>query len=144
FVTLLDVLEHQEDDRAFMQRLTARTVPGTVVILTVPALPRLWSSWDEALGHFRRYEKSTLLDRIDGLPLRVDEVSYLFPEMVPLGAVRARRRVPDPSTLGDEAEFPDLPGVVNDVLYGLGTVSLNLRTHWKTGTSLFLSATRLP
>ena len=39
-----------------------------------------------------------------------------------------------------DAEFPDLPGPVNDVLYALGTASLALRRHWKAGSSLFLAA----
>ena len=45
---------------------------------------------------------------------------------------------------GEDAEFPDLPGFLNDVLYSLGTVSLDLRRRWKTGTSLLMVATVRP
>ena len=62
FVTLLDVLEHQEDDAQFIGGLVAKMEPGSVLLLTVPALPKLWSPWDEALGHYRRYTRSSLLD----------------------------------------------------------------------------------
>jgi hypothetical protein len=142
FVTLLDVLEHQEDDRAFMQDLVGKMADGSTLLLTVPALQRLWSPWDVALGHFRRYDKGTLGDAIADLPLKIQEMSFLFPEMVPLGRLRARKadaKVIDADDM--DAEFPDLPGPVNDVLYGLGTASLALRRHWHRGTSLFLAAT---
>jgi hypothetical protein len=95
-----------------------------------------------ALGHFRRYDKGTLGDAIADLPLKIEELSFLFPEMVPLGRLRARKADTKVIDADDaDAEFPDLPGPVNDVLYGLGTASLALRRHWHRGTSLFLAAT---
>jgi hypothetical protein len=142
FVALLDVLEHQSDDREFLSGLVAKMAPGSTLLLTVPALPSLWSEWDVALGHFRRYDKATLLACTEGLPVTVRETSFLFPEMVPLGMVRKRRRPSNlPDVGADDAEFPDLPRAANDVLYGLGTASLALRRRWPTGTSLFLAAT---
>jgi hypothetical protein len=114
--------------------------PGATLLMTVPALQTLWSQWDVALGHFRRYERSALISCSEGLPLTIRELSFLFPEMVPLGKIRAKRRRQD-TTAGESSEFPDLPGVVNDALYGLGSASLALRHHWRTGTSLFLAAT---
>lgn len=142
FVTLFDVLEHQQDDRAFLASLVRKMPRGSTLLLTVPALPSLWSQWDVALGHFRRYDKTTLLACTEGLPLTLHETSFLFPEMVPLGMLRRRRQgTGAPDITGDDAEFPDLPGIANDVLYGLGTMSLSLRRKWRTGTSLFMAAT---
>ncbi len=141
FVTLLDVLEHQEDDAQFIGELVAKMEPGSVLLLTVPALPKLWSPWDEALGHYRRYTRSSLLACLDGLPLSTLEVSYLFPEMLLPGYLRTRRtRTGERVDVTADAEFPDLPGPVNDVLYIVGTASLALRRHWKAGSSLFLAA----
>jgi hypothetical protein len=142
FVTLLDVLEHQQDDRAFLSSLVGKMAPGSTLLLTVPALPKLWSQWDVALGHFRRYDKAALLACAEGLPLTVHETSFLFPEMVPPGMLRKRRKsTPVPDISGDDAEFPDLPRFVNDVLYATGTVSVSLRRRWGTGTSIFMAAT---
>ena len=141
FVTLLDVLEHQEDDAQFIGGLVAKMEPGSVLLLTVPALPKLWSPWDEALGHYRRYTRSSLLESFNGLPLTILEVSYLFPEMLLPGYLRTRRgRTGERVDVTVDAEFPDLPGWANDVLYFLGTASLALRRHWKAGSSLFLAA----
>ena len=142
FVTLLDVLEHQEDDKEFLAALVAKMQPGSTLLLTVPALQSLWSQWDEALGHFRRYDKRSLLAVTEGLPLTVLEASFLFPEMVPMAVIRARKKAVDGlDSVNESAEFPDLPGVMNDLLYGVGTVSLDLRRRWKSGTSLLMVAT---
>jgi hypothetical protein len=144
YVTVLDVLEHQSDDRAFMRTVVERMNPGAVLLVTVPALPRLWSRWDSALGHFRRYHQADLMACLDGLPLLVDETSFLFPELVPLAALRARFGGigKDQDTRGQE-EFPNLPRAVNDIFYRFGSASVALRSRWSTGTSLFVAATRL-
>ena len=116
--------------------------PGSTLLLTVPAQQKLWSKWDAALGHFRRYDKRSLLECAQDLPLDILETSYLFPEMVPLAMARARRGARASGVEEDaSAEFPDLPGLVNDAVYGFGSASLAFRRRWPTGTSLFLAAT---
>lgn len=141
FVTLLDVLEHQADDGAFMKQLVGRMTPGSTLMLTVPAMTRLWSGWDVALGHYRRYDKETLLGAVEGLDLEVHDLNYLFPELIPLGLARARRRGSRNVPAGDlEADLPELPWFVNEPMYGLGLASLKLRRRWHFGTSLFLLA----
>jgi SAM-dependent methyltransferase len=63
FDTLLyiDVLEHIEDDRAEMRAALAHLAPGGKIIVLSPAHPWLFTPFDRALGHFRRYTKATLL-----------------------------------------------------------------------------------
>ena len=131
-VTLLDVLEHQEDDRAFLAELAGRLDPGATLLVTVPAGPRLWSGWDVGLGHYRRYDRAVFLRAVDGLPLELVELDYLFPELVPLALVRklTRRRG------GADVEFPEVPRPANELLYRLGSASLRLRRVWPLGTSL--------
>ncbi len=76
FDTLLyiDVMEHIEDDRAEMARAAARLKPGGYVVVLSPAHPFLFTPFDEALGHFRRYTRSTLARlSVDGLePARIE------------------------------------------------------------------------
>jgi len=143
YVTLLDVLEHQEDDRAFLESLLAKMAPGSLLLLTVPALPALWSGWDEALGHYRRYTKSSLKKVIKDLPLEVEELSYLFPEMLMPAYIRAKR---SKSKVGGEvdSEFHLPPRLINTSIYSLGMVSLRLRRWWPAGSSLFLVARVTP
>jgi hypothetical protein len=136
-VTLMDVLEHQEDDRAFMADLAARMQPGATLLLTVPAMPWLWSAWDTMLGHYRRYTKATLREAVGSLPLRIEEESYVFPELIPLGLVR-RVRLRGTELDPEAAEFPQLPKPLNETLYRVGKASVSLRRFWPAGTSLFV------
>ena len=138
YVALLDVLEHQADDRKFLAELLGRMVRGARLIITVPALMGLWSGWDVALGHYRRYDRASLRRAIDGLPVEVMEMSFLFPELIPLGLVRKRLRRASPNGLptSESAAFPDLPGVLNDGLFLIGRCSLALRRHAPIGSSL--------
>ncbi|MBA3301352.1 MAG: class I SAM-dependent methyltransferase, partial [Thermoleophilaceae bacterium] len=112
--------------------------PGATLVLTVPALTRLWSGWDTALGHYRRYDKRSLRSAIEAAPLEVLELSYLFPELIPPALLRRRRR----SEGEDSAEFPDLPPAANSMLYAIGSASLALRRVWPAGTSLMAVARR--
>jgi len=70
-VVLLDVLEHIEDDVALLAGLGARLGPGGHLILKVPAMPSLYSPMDEAIGHWRRYDKKGLIEVISRAGLEV-------------------------------------------------------------------------
>lgn len=132
-VTLLDVLEHQEDDVGFLRKLAERAGVGCTIIITVPALPALWSPWDESLGHFTRYTKRSLRETAESASLHTRELSYLFPEMIP-GAVARKFRRGDGL---DDATFPDLPRLINGSLTGIGVVTQAARRVVPFGTSLF-------
>jgi SAM-dependent methyltransferase len=55
-----DVLEHIEDDRAELERAACLLRPGGALIVVAPAHMVLFSEFDAAIGHFRRYTKRTL------------------------------------------------------------------------------------
>jgi SAM-dependent methyltransferase len=59
-VTALDVLEHVPDDAAVVRGFHRLLKPGGLTVITVPASMALWSDWDVALHHFRRYNRSQL------------------------------------------------------------------------------------
>jgi SAM-dependent methyltransferase len=60
-VCCLDVLEHVEDDVAVLRELRRVARPGAPLLVTVPAMPSLWSSHDAAAGHRRRYTRGWLV-----------------------------------------------------------------------------------
>ena len=60
YVTALDVLEHTPDDVAVVKGFHRLLKPGGVALVTVPASMALWSDWDVALHHFRRYSRPQL------------------------------------------------------------------------------------
>jgi len=53
----IDVLEHIEDDRAELEAAAARLSPGGTLIALSPAFNFLYSPFDRAIGHHRRYDK---------------------------------------------------------------------------------------
>lgn len=60
----INVLEHIEDDRAELVRARGALRPGGRLCLFVPALRRLYSEQDAHVGHFRRYQRRELRDKL--------------------------------------------------------------------------------
>lgn len=75
-IVLVNVLEHIEDDRAVMRRLAAVSWPGARVVLIVPAGPFAYGSIDRALGHFRRYSRSSLAALFAETDLVIERLRY--------------------------------------------------------------------
>jgi SAM-dependent methyltransferase len=61
-VLYLDVLEHIADDRAEVSRAVRHLRPGGALVVLAPAHPWLFNAFDEAVGHYRRYTKTSLAD----------------------------------------------------------------------------------
>ncbi|MGE3821350.1 MAG: class I SAM-dependent methyltransferase [Isosphaeraceae bacterium] len=91
-VLALDVIEHLDDDRAAVSRLAALARPGGLVVVSVPALPELFSEFDSVQGHRRRYSPETLRDAFAGSGLDVARVSWWGAWMVPILARRRSKR----------------------------------------------------
>ena len=62
----LDVIEHLDDDRGALARMAQLLKPAGVAIVSVPALPELFSEFDAIQGHRRRYLPDTLRGCLDG------------------------------------------------------------------------------
>ena len=60
-ILYVDVLEHIEDDKTELQQAMKHLSPGGSLIVLSPAHQWLYSEFDKAIGHFRRYTKSSLL-----------------------------------------------------------------------------------
>ena len=72
-VVFLNVLEHLEDDRAVLRNLFA-TVPAECrIVVLVPYNMRLYSEFDKALGHFRRYAEGELEGKMREAGLEVEK-----------------------------------------------------------------------
>lgn len=77
-VMALDVVEHVEDDHAFICELSARVAVGGALLFTVPAWPALFSQHDVALGHFRRYTHAGARRLLETTGLRIVEDGGVF------------------------------------------------------------------
>lgn len=67
----VNVLEHVKDDEGSLRWIRAQLVPGGKLCIYVPALPALYGSLDEALGHHRRYERAELIRKLEAARFRV-------------------------------------------------------------------------
>jgi SAM-dependent methyltransferase len=76
-VVMLNVLEHIEDDGGALFNVHELLKPGGVLVLEVPAGPRLYDAYDEELKHFRRYSAASLEKLIERARLRVVRRSHL-------------------------------------------------------------------
>ena len=74
-ILYIDVLEHIEDDRAELARAATRLKPGGRLFVLSPAHQFLYTPFDRAIGHYRRYSRATL--RAAAAGLAEVRVSYL-------------------------------------------------------------------
>jgi SAM-dependent methyltransferase len=93
-VTVLDVIEHLDDDVSALREMRRVLAPGGHILVTVPAHRFMWGDQDEVNMHKRRYVAAELRDRLTASGFEVLRVSYmnalLFP---PIAIIRLLRRL---------------------------------------------------
>jgi ubiquinone/menaquinone biosynthesis C-methylase UbiE len=75
-ILYIDVLEHIEDDRLELIRASRHVRRGGVICVLAPAHPMLYSEFDRAIGHFKRYTKATLF-AAGPAAFRLERLRYL-------------------------------------------------------------------
>jgi SAM-dependent methyltransferase len=147
---LFDVLEHVPEDRETLASLWTLLAPGGRLLLTVPAHQSLWSYFDEAAHHCRRYSANDLRQKLTEAGFQVEFLSQfmasIFPMVWVFRKVRGLRKLSDSSNARSRtsAEFQLVP-VVNQILTALLTVEalwLSRGHHLPIGTSLVAVARR--
>jgi SAM-dependent methyltransferase len=98
-VICLNVLEHVDDDTASLEAIRARLLaPGGRLVLLVPALPALYGTIDQALGHHRRYKRRGLSELLRATGYRVPHIEYFNLAGIPgwwfAGRVLRRQTIP--------------------------------------------------
>ena len=71
-----NVLEHVEDDRAVLKNFCHLLPAGGRLIVLVPALRVLYNTLDRELGHFRRYNRKELTQKLTGNGFRICYLRY--------------------------------------------------------------------
>ncbi len=90
-IVLFDVIEHIDDDLGFLESAIHHLKPGGFLVINVPALQSLYSSYDKAAGHVRRYSAEELIALVKSAGLKVEQWTYWGKPMLPLLALRKRR-----------------------------------------------------
>jgi SAM-dependent methyltransferase len=136
-VFLMDILEHIDDDEGFLGDLQAPLKSGSHILISVPSLDFLFSSWDKALGHYRRYSKKSLKRLAGKAGLKVRFVRYGFSYLIP--AVIFRRFLIETNFDEHNCEFPPVPDFLNTILLQMNLVEMfgSKFINYPFGCSLF-------
>lgn len=87
-VTMLDVIEHIEDDAAVIKEVYDLLEPGGTFIAAVPAYQWLWSEHDVIHMHYRRYTKKQIVSMFREAGFEVTFSSYYNFFLFPLAALK--------------------------------------------------------
>ncbi len=71
-VCAFEVLEHIPDDDTVLKEMARVLRPGGALFFSVPVDPDLWTGFDDACGHVRRYVAPELTERLKSLGLTVE------------------------------------------------------------------------
>jgi SAM-dependent methyltransferase len=135
-IALLDVLEHVDQDRASLAALGARLAPGGRILLTVPAVPWLWSDHDVIHHHKRRYTRESLVAAARDAGLTVESVGYFNSLLFPLAlAARTAARLLGRRGGHDAQPSPLVNGLFTRI-FGWERHLLG-RVHFPIGLSLY-------
>lgn len=143
----LDVIEHVDDDVHALMECRRILRPGGLLIVTVPAFMWLWSPWDEALGHRRRYTASSLADSLHRAGLAIKQLSYSFFFIFPIAVlVRGIKRLMRRDALHYSSDFIPIPSLLNSGLIQMGRLEqwliTKLRFNLPFGLSVISVATK--
>jgi SAM-dependent methyltransferase len=142
-VTMFDVLEHLENDLEALRAIHQLLDPGGLLFLTVPALSWLYSTYDEAAGHYRRYDHPVLKRRVLDAGFKLLRQTHFNTFLLPLAMaarifrLRDGHRPPDASTCDRLGALEDLDlripaAPLNEVLAQI----FGSETSWAAGPGL--------
>ncbi len=140
-ITVLDVIEHIEDDGTALEDIRRLLAPGGRLLITVPAFPFLWSHHDEVNHHFRRYTRTQLCDVLRSAGFEVVRVSYFNTWLFPLVVViRLLGRLNPRPVPGGDFRLP--PRLINRALRAVFSSESNVvaRRSLPFGVSIFAVA----
>lgn len=118
-----DVLEHVENDEKALAEINRSLKTGGNLILTVPAHRFLWSYFDKAANHQRRYSKPELVNKLEQAGFAVKKISYymffLFPLLAAIRLINNRRQYKNHTiTTQNSIELKTVP-IVNELFLSL-------------------------
>ena len=117
-IAAFDVIEHIENDRAFIGHCSDVLKPGGLLYGTLPAHQTLWSMHDVTAGHYRRHSKDSLMELLNG-KFELLYFTYFFASLiVPIYITKALpyKLFGASGLLSKNAEHGSSGGLVVDIL----------------------------
>jgi 2-polyprenyl-3-methyl-5-hydroxy-6-metoxy-1,4-benzoquinol methylase len=141
-VLLMDVIEHVDDDLAFLRAAIEHLKPGGVVVINVPAHMAFYSKYDEVIGHKRRYNIAQIECLFRHTKTEPLSVAYWGLTLLPLLFARkivvhfvSRERI-------IRAGFSEQNAVTRNILRTVQRLELSAPFSMPSGTSLMAFGTR--
>lgn len=136
-VALFDVLEHVEEHRETLEALARKLNADGRILVTVPAMPWLWSEHDVRHHHKRRYTATTLREVIGEAGLEVVDLGHFNALLFPLAlADRVVTKLTGKGRPGEEKPAE----LLNQFLYSVFALERHMvgaRLHAPVGLSLY-------
>jgi len=112
-VILFDVLEHIEQESRFLECVKYHLAKSGTLLINVPAIQWLFSNYDRAAGHVRRYSLNQLTRVAEQNGFEVQRVTYWGLPLFPLLMVRKVIRL---DASNGSAGFDAGSSLMNDLL----------------------------
>jgi SAM-dependent methyltransferase len=151
-VTILDVIEHVDDDAALLREAYRVMRPGATLTISTPAFQWLWSYNDVLNGHLRRYTPGKLRERVERAGFRIKRLTFGFFLVFPMSAplILLRNKIGQKKELRShivsqdeyQVEMEPVSPWLNTLLRGAGRIEAALvkRIDLPIGTSLMCVA----
>jgi 2-polyprenyl-3-methyl-5-hydroxy-6-metoxy-1,4-benzoquinol methylase len=139
-VGLFDVVEHIEDDSAFLKSINQYMKEDGLIYITVPAYKFLWSNEDDDAGHYRRYSRTRMNDLLKKSGFSIVYSTYIF-SVLPLPIFLLRSL---PSKLGFNKKSNELDKHKNEHKARKGIMNSLLERIWNWELSRVKRTKRIP
>jgi SAM-dependent methyltransferase len=143
---LADVIEHVDDDAAFLRDCVLSLRPGALALVTVPAHRFLWSNHDVVLGHRRRYSRHSF--RVLWRDLPVEELFFTSFNSLLFPLIALYRLCSSPQTPAASSDLRMPAPWVNRMLYTLFSCEKEVVKHvplpWGVSMLALLRRTATP
>ncbi len=145
-IGIFDVLEHLPDDRSVLRALHALLAENGTLLITVPAHMSLWSYFDEASHHYRRYQQRELHQKLIETGFEVTFITYYMASIFPLVGLgrrlAARKDTESAALASNELKIVPILNSLLTAILGLEARLVAARRRLPIGTSLLAIATK--
>lgn len=143
---LFDVLEHIHDTKPLLQAIIKHIKPNGFLLINVPALESLYSAYDKAVGHIRRYTIDSLKDEFADCNVEIKDTRYWGLTLLPLGYMRkfvVDRYANQSNNVIIEKGFKPPNGLTNNFLKVVMKMEIGLISKPPIGTSVLLAGKKI-
>jgi SAM-dependent methyltransferase len=122
YITAFDFIEHVRRPVEVLGNLKKLADTETRLIITVPSYQSLFSKWDKAMGHVKRYNRKNMCDELNKAGWQVVRATYIH--MLPLIPAIFLRKIIQPVAAKvkkmetkNQEKFFTLPSVLNNFIF---------------------------